>query len=447
MSKPAGPRVLGLVPLVCVNGRWFTTIVFDHSGFACSPKGKIETTKSRKFHQFTVEQCPKHIDHSVRQCAANECYEELGPNFAIGNLAILHEFPLDDFKGANHSSRYYAARYIKEYTDVIDLPSCTPFDTEEIAKAEWFDIEHVAGLGDDVLMPGRRNMIAQAVDLMKGASPEMLMDGTEWYFGAATDLDKFLPFKYAEATAAAAAAAASASAPVTKANVKQHKKHKPTLVTACTFKPLSKNKAGELAKALTELLRHNAHDQGLSVLKGMYVRASDIRTLKDFTLATDDNIRHVITVQDCNPKDKKRLGISTDNETGELLVRARQGHGGTMKELVKSDDLLEPILAPLETCLHGTTLDAWQLIQDSGYLSSMSRSHIHFAQGLPGESGVISGMRASCKVHIYIDMARAMAAGIEFFESENGVICSQGINNQGKIPLEFMDKERTVILQ
>ena len=28
----------------------------------------------------------------------------------------------------------------------------------------------------------------------------------------------------------------------------------------------------------------------------------------------------------------------------------------------------------------------------------MNRTHIHFAAGLPGESGVISGMRRSCKV-------------------------------------------------
>ena len=46
------------------------------------------------------------------------------------------------------------------------------------------------------------------------------------------------------------------------------------------------------------------------------------------------------------------------------------------------------------------------------------------AGGLPGE--VLSGMRATSKVVIEIDVALAMSDGIDFFESENGVILSEG---------------------
>ncbi|CAN0056248.1 unnamed protein product, partial [Sphacelaria rigidula] len=52
----------------------------------------------------------------------------------------------------------------------------------------------------------------------------------------------------------------------------------------------------------------------------------------------------------------------------------------------------------------------------------MNRTHIHFATGLPGDNGVISGMRAGCKVLIYVDVAAAMADGIRFFRSTNNVI-------------------------
>lgn len=52
----------------------------------------------------------------------------------------------------------------------------------------------------------------------------------------------------------------------------------------------------------------------------------------------------------------------------------------------------------------------------------MSRNHIHFAPGLPQEDGVISGMRKSCDVYIYIDMVQAIKDGIDFYISSNNVI-------------------------
>ena len=36
-------------------------------------------------------------------------------------------------------------------------------------------------------------------------------------------------------------------------------------------------------------------------------------------------------------------------------------------------------------------------------LCRMARNHIHFAAAMPGEDGVISGMRGSCQVSIYVN--------------------------------------------
>lgn len=44
----------------------------------------------------------------------------------------------------------------------------------------------------------------------------------------------------------------------------------------------------------------------------------------------------------------------------------------------------------------------------------MKRQHIHFSKGLPGESGVISGMRKSSQVLIYINAKKAMDGLIIF---------------------------------
>ena len=69
----------------------------------------------------------------------------------------------------------------------------------------------------------------------------------------------------------------------------------------------------------------------------------------------------------------------------------------------------------------------------------MKRNHIHFAKGLPGDLGVISGMRQNSEVRIYIDVAEAMKDGYEFFESSNGVILCPG-NENGTLPSKFFKK-------
>jgi len=38
----------------------------------------------------------------------------------------------------------------------------------------------------------------------------------------------------------------------------------------------------------------------------------------------------------------------------------------------------------------------------------MNRIHIHFAPGEPGEKEVISGMRNSAEIYIYVDIAKAL---------------------------------------
>lgn len=68
----------------------------------------------------------------------------------------------------------------------------------------------------------------------------------------------------------------------------------------------------------------------------------------------------------------------------------------------------------------------------------MKRQHIHFAQGVPADK-VISGMRKSSQVLIYIDLERAMRAGIKFYLADNGVILSKG-DESGFVPIEFFSR-------
>lgn len=118
-------------------------------------------------------------------------------------------------------------------------------------------------------------------------------------------------------------------------------------------------------------------------------------------------------------------------------IRANQGHSMATVDKVE--------LVPLTTLdqfpanvVHGTSNQAWPKIKGSG-LSRMNRLHIHMAGGRLGEEGIISGMRASSQVYIYIDVAKALESGIPFFKSANNVILSPG-NENGFIPSELFLK-------
>ncbi|KAF8926577.1 hypothetical protein BGZ58_011067 [Dissophora ornata] len=62
------------------------------------------------------------------------------------------------------------------------------------------------------------------------------------------------------------------------------------------------------------------------------------------------------------------------------------------------------------------------------------------AVGLPGENGVISGMRNRCDLYIHIDTAKALKDGIKFYRANNNVILSAGKNENGLIPCEYFSR-------
>jgi 2'-phosphotransferase len=128
--------------------------------------------------------------------------------------------------------------------------------------------------------------------------------------------------------------------------------------------------------------------------------------------------------------DKQRFAIW---ETQPPLIRASQGH--TMKGI--SPDYDPANLDELPLALHGTYYKAWEIIKAEG-LNKMDRNYIHLARDLPGESGVISGMRSGCQVLIWVDLVKASAAGIRFMVSANGVILSEG--QDGVIPAQYFSK-------
>lgn len=147
--------------------------------------------------------------------------------------------------------------------------------------------------------------------------------------------------------------------------------------------------------------------------------------------------------------------------------------------------------------VHGTFEDTWAKILKSGGLKKMGRQHVHFAMGVPTSSSssrnpgtgkpdpkgsivsknksasaededdddiaidtfnitagipasiktsnpakpeetVISGMRASANILIWVDVKRsAVEGGLEWWRSANGVVLTEG-DGEGKVGLEWV---------
>ena len=182
----------------------------------------------------------------------------------------------------------------------------------------------------------------------------------------------------------------------------------------------------ELSKFMSWFLRHNLENSGITYDPGGWVRVSDLINYYNINYSTRNSItidNIVEVVKNCV---KQRF--STRGEGQGMEIRANQGHSVCN---ISNSWLLTRITEPLPVCVHGTTLEAWNLIKNTG-LSRMSRQHIHMASGIPGDNQVISGMRSTSQVVIYIDMTKAMCDGIPFYMSSNGVILSPG-----PIPIEY----------
>ena len=184
------------------------------------------------------------------------------------------------------------------------------------------------------------------------------------------------------------------------------------------------------SKALSWALRHAAPELGLDMGSDGYVPLAQLlsHSHPKFRGMTHDSVQRVVT-----SNDKQRFSLLLKTDKQEWYIRANQGHSITT---IDPYQLLTKVdLCTLSTIVHGTYIDAWTKHIRTEGLSKMSRTHIHFAKGMPTDDGVISGMRQSCGVYIFVDGAKCAADHIEFLESSNGVILTAGVN--GILPPKY----------
>ncbi|XP_062892505.1 tRNA 2'-phosphotransferase 1 [Mobula hypostoma] len=187
-----------------------------------------------------------------------------------------------------------------------------------------------------------------------------------------------------------------------------------------------------LSKALSYALRHGATQLGLELQKDGFLPVDAILRHPQFRRYTLQDVQRVV-----DTNDKRRFALHTDPATGSLQIRANQGHTLQVEELELTPISLGGGNLPAQA-VHGTYLRHWPLIKAQG-LRRQARQHIHLAPGLPEDGSVISGMRSSCELAIFVELEKALNDGIPFYLSTNQVILTPG-NEDGVLPPKYFQK-------
>ncbi len=175
-----------------------------------------------------------------------------------------------------------------------------------------------------------------------------------------------------------------------------------------------------LSRWMTRILRHEAVRLNLSVSSNGFVPVHELIALRPNTTESE-----IETCVKCN--DKQRFALKR-GEDGMLFIRANQGHSHGVAKLINDSELLLPISSPdelPEVIAHGTYFSALPAIEKDG-LSRMSRAHVHLAENVPEAGGIISGMRKSCQVIVWVNARAAILEGLQFYRSSNGVVLTPG---------------------
>lgn len=181
------------------------------------------------------------------------------------------------------------------------------------------------------------------------------------------------------------------------------------------------------ARSITYLLRHGAKKENVPIREDGFVSINDILSWRKVSGITVEEIRQIVA--EC-PKQRFLLV----EEEGGIFLRANQGH--TLEVEVEMKEIVDGSLYPV-VC-HGTYFRSWELIKAGG-LSRMGRKHIHFSSKDFNDRTIISGMRRTSEILIYIDLQAAINDGFKFFISDNEVILTPG-NKEGFLPTKYFSR-------
>ena len=185
---------------------------------------------------------------------------------------------------------------------------------------------------------------------------------------------------------------------------------------------LNENLRKKLSKFMSLVLRHKPEAIGIKLDREGWCDFPEFlskiqRSSPRWHKLTEENIQTVVA--NCN---KQRFTVKDGR------IRANQGHSNKQIEVKFSE------IVPQHDLYHGTSREAWSKIKQSG-LIPMRRHHVHLSPDL--ETAQKVGRRHDRNpVSLRVDTQKALAAGIQFYVSENNVyLCKH-------IPPEFLQERR-----
>lgn len=187
----------------------------------------------------------------------------------------------------------------------------------------------------------------------------------------------------------------------------------------------------QISRSLAYLLRHGAVKEKLPIDSNGYIpvdvllRHNRLKSLK----CTKADIDKVVATNS-----KKRFHLK--EEGANTLICATQGH--SIAAIAPAEEVLEQIKSPDKLpakLAHGTNLGNCKLILQSGFIKRMNRNHVHLSPGVTGvDSAVVSGMRTSSTVIIYLKLDKALDE-LRIYKSLNNVYLTPD-----DIPLNLVEK-------
>jgi len=191
-----------------------------------------------------------------------------------------------------------------------------------------------------------------------------------------------------------------------------------------------------ISKGLAAVLRHGKMGIQLDCEGYAFI---DHFLKHSFFINLNVTVDDIIRVTNYPIDNIQRFAICS-NSSKKMKIRALDGHTVNVKNLDLIPITIQDTMH-MPFAIHGTYWKAWEKIKNNGLKKINKKTHLYFQPGdlSIGLSNLVKRFRNNCEVLVYIDIAKAINGGIQFYKSINNVVMTTG-DRLGRIPARYFLK-------